>query len=275
MCCAGFCDLAPRIPPREPLAVSAGPNQWPRDQWPPRDDVTARYITEDAPQPRYVSVDALNSSKRGTKGLKVRFSFDNGSESQSQNSIYGQSPKLSSFGPQNGVGLSSFQGSEGPNSSSTPVTESPPQGRQFTKYPPFTAGQQPSQTQAPTPHPRLQPINSTYGANPASTSSTFPTSASGSSFPPPPKQGQRREVHLDPDSLYPTRQSEHFPRKHLNMQGKNYPHRSWDARDVRGKGRNNESLSSLPQSVDDDGSTTTSGSYSIDFEDVANTSLEC
>ena len=41
------------------------------------------------------------------------------------------------------------------------------------------------------------------------------------------------------------------------------------------KSRNSESLSSLPQSVEDDVSTTTSGSYSIDFDDVLNASLEC
>lgn len=76
-------------------------------------------------------------------------------------------------------------------------------------------------------------------------------------------------LRLHPESLYP--RLDRFPRKRAS-EGSN-PLPAWERQQT--KSRNSESLSSLPQSVEDDVSTTTSGSYSIDFDDVLNASLEC
>ncbi|KAL8613463.1 hypothetical protein ACOMHN_007506 [Nucella lapillus] len=81
------------------------------------------------------------------------------------------------------------------------------------------------------------------------------------------------DLRLKPETLYP--RVDRFPRKERTLPGGGSSSSSGWERQYPGCTRTSESLSSLVHSVEDDGSTTTSGSYSIQSEDAANVSLEC
>lgn len=81
----------------------------------------------------------------------------------------------------------------------------------------------------------------------------------------------RQEVLLNPDKSYP-RYS--FP-EGRDKYSHGLPQNVGFQKSAFRTDKSFDSLSSLPHSVDDDDSTTTSGSYSIDFDDVMSASMEC
>ncbi|XP_070197374.1 protocadherin gamma-B5-like [Littorina saxatilis] len=253
----GHKDPPPRIPPREPLSTTA---QWSRDarvvstNWLHFDqqnyvtDESLRYVTEDAFDTDTSCSPAGDFRAKARKGpLRVRFSFDNG-DARSQNSLVPHGSDNRGFSPDEvrehdfmtgkNVG---FDSNEQPYISSQNRRE-----ESLSKAASYPNGQKQSVLDYYNPHSkdfRFRDENTENGVN------------------------HHKEMRLNPESMYP--RHERFPRK----QGTQSSLPGWDRQ--QGKTRNSESLTSLPQSVDDDVSTTTSGSYSIDFEDALNVSLEC
>lgn len=239
-------DTPPRIPPREPLSIAG---KWSRDarvvstNWTnlemPRyfmDSDTSRYTTDEA-----FESDTNHSSSPASD-------FRNRARKEPRKvrfSFDGASDK--SLAPD------ALRGATGDFTYPLPVQEKHSDNRlgygQSKLFPSFQDDSEPSRMYQ----------NRSYP------STNIPQSHSTNYNHRPPQDTRSKsplDLPLHPAGLY-QHQQRYSPSKNLQ-----FPKQ-------RSRSRNSDSLSSLPHSVDDDESTTTSGSYSIDVDDVMNASLEC
>lgn len=204
-------------------------------------DEASRYATEDAAD---TDMDADFRSKSRKGPLRVRFSFDDG-DVRSRNSVLNHDVDNRAYSADPRAKKVGFDSNGQP-------------------YIPAADGDRTDVLPSPSP--------AGYGSRQQPDRDVFNQSSADCFHPSRQNDGGevsvRRELRLNPESLYP--RLDRFPRKRSEQSTTQL---AWERQQA--KPRNSESLSSLPQSVEDDVSTTTSGSYSIDFDDVLNASLEC